>query len=258
MKTQEVPQRLRGFFSVFDKICGRWDQQQVFDDFLTMALCAFALQTEEDLYFQTIKKYDLKELNLFPHLLAEWVKAHDEFMKGGTPAHNQWFDSLGTFYEMLRSNYKASKLGQFFTPESLCSVMAQITMIDAKARDANLEKENFKILDPCCGSGRLPLAMNAIEPGKHFFVCQDIDFMCVKMTALNMLIHGMEGQVLHMDTLRMDYFTGFSINHMLKSHKASSIIRLKESEKKEPEKPRIEEAQIVKEEKEKGGFSGIF
>lgn len=231
MKTQEVPQPLRGFWGVFKEITYRWDYGEVFDDFLTLALCCFAHQTEEPLYFETIKKYDYKELDLFPKLLGEWLMMHDRQMRV-----LQWYDGLGEFYELLTSRYKSQRLGQFFTPQSVCDIMAQLN------GDALANESEQTVNDPACGSGRFFLAMNAISKSPHLYIAQDIDFMCVKMTALNMMIHGLRGQVMHMDTIRMKYFTGFAINEYLPKYGCPSIIRMnppKQSEQpKEEEKPK--------------------
>jgi type I restriction enzyme M protein len=36
----------------------------------------------------------------------------------------KWASPLGTYYECLASNSKKSSFGQFFTPRSICDVMA--------------------------------------------------------------------------------------------------------------------------------------
>jgi len=217
MKTQEVPPILRGFFKVFNSLSYRHDYSQIFADFLTLAMCCFAWQTEEKIYLETVKRYDRKELDLFAQLLAEWLMIHAQKSDEDDPSI--WFDALGTFYELLRANYGSNRLGQFFTPEGICTLMARLTYRNTAERQT--------ICDPCSGSGRLLLAMNAQAPGQHYYYAGDLDSNCVKMTCLNLFIHGVRGRVLHMNTLTQEYFGGYEIN---KSPLLPSIIRLRAEE----------------------------
>ncbi len=119
-----------------------------------------------------------------------------------------WHDAFGSLYEeKVKSGYKASQMGQFFTPESLCDGMAKMLKTD--------ENRTF-IYDPACGSGRLPLAMwGQLDKDRfHYFVLGDIDPMSCKMSALNMMLHGMFGIVERRDALSMEFFGGYVINEM--------------------------------------------
>ena len=59
-----------------------------------------------------------------------------------------WIDVFGNIYEeMYQSKGKSSMLGQFFTPEGLCTIMAKIN-----------GGISGKTGDPACGSGRTLLA----------------------------------------------------------------------------------------------------
>ena len=66
-------------------------------------------------------------------------------------------DVLGNIYEQKVSH---GHNGQFFTPQSVCDLMAQITVNeDAKS-----------ISDPACGSGRnLISAAKKVSPDTYFF-----------------------------------------------------------------------------------------
>jgi hypothetical protein len=48
----------------------------------------------------------------------------------------------------------------------------------------------------------------------HYFVLGDLDPLSCKMSALNMMLHGMFGIVERRDALRMDFFGGYVINEM--------------------------------------------
>lgn len=233
MKTQQVPPFLRGFFSVFEELGRRWDYGTIFDDFLTLVMCCYAWKTEEEKYFATIKRYSREELELFPKLMAEWIMAHSAHQQKGKDdsGHGVWLDSLGTFYELILSKSKSQAFGQFFTPESLCDMLAMMLYKD---------KENPQcILDPCSGSGRLLLAFDAMRPGFNKFTAIDKDFVCVKMTCLNMMIHGIIGEVHHMNALTLEHYSSYAVNYHLKDKELPSIIRIKD----EPSPEQLEQLQ---------------
>ena len=119
-----------------------------------------------------------------------------------------WYDAYGSLYEeKVKSGYKASSMGQFFTPAGLCDAIAMV--------GAEGERGRF-IYDPACGSGRLPLAMwGAIDKKKfYYFVLGDLDPLSCKMSALNMMLNGMFGIVERRNALSMEFFGGYVINEM--------------------------------------------
>ncbi len=129
---------------------------------------------------------------------------------------NRWADPLGNIYEELTSKSKSSALGQFFTPEDICNLMAQMV----------IEKDwGKKIVEPCCGSGRMILAANSIQDGNEY-VAQDIDHICCKMTALNMAFHRIRGTVYHMDALQnSEPWNVYLINFEFWKHKTINILQ---------------------------------
>ena len=199
-KRTDIPTELREFDSLFSSLVGRFDAARVFDDFLTLVICVLARQTQEEWYLSTIRKYDEAEINIFPKLLGSLFIIYEKGID-----ENSWIDPLGTFYECITGNYKKSGLGQFFTPESLCDICAYLT-IPAGTFGKNIN-------EPTCGSGRMILAINAIAKG-NFYVAQDLDHMCIKMTCINLAFHGIKAEVYHMDTLKMsEPFNSYIINH---------------------------------------------
>jgi type I restriction enzyme M protein len=212
LKTKDVKPYLREFNSLFSLVGRRHDISRVFDDFLTIVICCLARQTQENLYLDTVRKYDKDELNNFAKVLGTLFIIYDnEIAKGN------WIDPLGDYYESLASNHKKSGFGQFFTPKSLCDIMADITV----------ESEDYgnTINDPTVGSGRTFLAANRVCKG-NFYVGQDIDHMCVKMCCINMAMHGLKGEVFHMDTLRnQSPWNTYTINHGWHKHKTPFIYK---------------------------------
>lgn len=188
LKSVDVPKELKNFNSLFHGFEGL-ELSRVFDDFLTVTICAMARGTEEELYLQTIKPYKRKELDIFCQLFAELVLIYER-----ETTENGIFDPLGIYYECLASNYKKSNFGQFFTPVSICKMLAQMVIDDDFGKTIN---------EPCCGSGRMILAANQVAKG-NYYICQDLDPICCKMTAINLCFHKINAEIYCMDTLRMD------------------------------------------------------
>lgn len=211
LKTRDVPQELRDFNSLFFEFQHRHELSRVFDDLLTIIICCMGRGSNEDLYFETIKKYNSKELDSFARLFAELMKIYIKAKKDG-----EWCDPLGEFYELLASNYKKSSFGQFFTPKSICSIMAQIMI--------NTEEWGLNINEPCSGSGRMVLASNQQAKG-NYYVCEDLDPICCKMTAINLCFHEIRGEVHCHDSLaRNNHRFSFAVNYEYWKNNTTSIL----------------------------------
>lgn len=134
----------------------------------------------------------------FAGLTFQWLDDVATAMEYG-----EWLDVFGILYEeMYLSRGKASKTGQFFTPQSVSDLVAQIGT--QKAED------HGKVNDCAAGSGRLLLAHYMEKSrldhkaGRRFeYVAQDNDPIACKMCALNLMVHGMYGRVECRDTLSM-------------------------------------------------------
>lgn len=108
-----------------------------------------------------------------------------------------WYDPLGRMYECITNKNKSSRMGQYFTPETVVNLMVQIN-------DSGETNEVTRILDPACGSGRMGLAAatHALAQSVPTWVTMnDLDPICTKMTAVNMALHGLVGEVLCMNGL---------------------------------------------------------
>ena len=138
-------------------------------------------------------------------LAMVWLNDVSQAMDRG-----QWLDVFGMLYEdMYLTAGKASKTGQFFTPQSVSNLMSSI--IGSGKNEATSAKiEGTRVNDCAAGSGRLLLA-HFIEAskldhsaGRPFqYIAQDSDPLVCKMCALNMMVHGMNGRVICQDTLAM-------------------------------------------------------
>lgn len=144
-----------------------------------------------------------KEPYLF-QIAIIWMNKVAEAMEKG-----EWLDFFGGLYEeMYQTRGKASTLGQFYTPTHLCDLLTKCVGTGDERR----------INDPACGSERTLLAHFAHSEFSRtgYYIGEDIDTISIKMCALNMMIHGMQGRAVRHDTLKspvhFDY--GFEVNEI--------------------------------------------
>jgi type I restriction-modification system DNA methylase subunit len=183
----------------------RYDLRTVFNDFLTLTTCAFSpnpvtgLSHDEDLYLQTIEPYKTDKLrHHFPNMLACLTCEMEKRFDSDTGN-----DILGEFYEQHLYRKGAS---QYFTPWPICVFMAQISV---GTIDVNATQMPLRILDPCCGSGRMLLASAKENSRDHEFYGIDIDETCVKMTVINLFLNGIfHAEVMCADALNPADFRG--------------------------------------------------
>lgn len=119
-----------------------------------------------------------------------------------------WCDPLGCTFEQIRGRYDASKSGQFFTPESLCDLMADLVFdgVGCGKRECGAFGRRVVVADPSAGSGRNLIAFARRYNGKPreelpYFVAEDIAPLCCKMCAINLMMYGLPGEVVCHDTI---------------------------------------------------------
>lgn len=120
-----------------------------------------------------------------------------------------WCDPLGSTFEAILGKFDASKSGQFFTPESVCNLMAEILADkDKEATKVDCGAFGWRTIasDPSAGSGRILLAVASKYVGKPrkelpYFIAEDIGPLCCKMSAINLMMHGLPGEAVCHDTL---------------------------------------------------------
>lgn len=179
--------------------------------------------------------------------------------------HDGWHDAFGDLFMEWAGSKNA--LGQCFTPASICDMMADVTFGDTKPEAPKLNcngfGKRFIVSDCACGSGRLLLAaaskMERIGAEKPYLIGEDIDAMCCKQTAINMMIHGCFGEVICHDTLCEpgEARFGYIVNEGLYPFPALPTIRrftdsnvfvgcrIWQARKQAQETPRIEQKVIV-------------
>jgi type I restriction enzyme M protein len=150
--------------------------------------------------------FSQEDLEIFQDMYRNFCLIQEEKISTGMP----WYDFLGTFYENhVKSAMKARNTGQFFTPSHIVDVMVQIS---CDGLDNFMGKTTF---DPCCGSGRMPVAAHAYAPGNYHFGA-DLDPMVCKMSVVNYIHHGVMGSVIWMDSLTQEFYCAWKCNeHIL-------------------------------------------
>ena len=144
------------------------------------------------LYLDTIKPYSRDELNQFAKLLSlVQLSVYDQ----------PYGDLLGQYFT---EHITRGANGQYFTPDSVCKVMARLQGADKGVNEK-------RVYDPACGSGRLLLAFAETAPNNYFFA-NDLSLNCAKMTSLNFMFNGLRGEVACMNTLSMEWVKGWQIN----------------------------------------------
>lgn len=155
---------------------------------------------EKNNFIDNCKIQDKKEPCLYKVAMIWMDKVATAMESGG------WIDFFGEIYEeMYQSNRKASTLGQFFTPQSVCDIMSELSV-----------PVYGRINDSACGSGRTLLASASASrfSRSNVYFGEDIDSVSVKMCALNLMIHGCRGFVLQHDSIveKEMFDFGFRIN----------------------------------------------
>ena len=121
-------------------------------------------------------------------------------------------DTLGELYMEIISNYKASAMGQYFTPMSVSLLIAGIALGSPTAR------KQQRFYEPTCGSGANILAsVQVLEQEyksnrlNHVYWAGDLDLMCVKMCAVQCALNSVPLAVWHMDTLKLEVYGGYKV-----------------------------------------------
>ncbi len=187
----------KNFIDTFNGIAHHRHRYEVFKDFVTMAAISlhnavrkFAYLEEE--YLATAKRYTREELEGFASLLGILVNLLEPMPQ----------DIMGELFMAL--NLGNERTGQFFTPNHISFLMAQINL----AAQSNEEQDFVKLCEPACGAGGmvLPFARCLIDSGKNpaqamWARCQDIDRLAALMCYLQLTLWNIPAVVVVGDTL---------------------------------------------------------
>lgn len=134
-------------------------------------------------------------------MLFDYMKRNESFRNTMTDAMTCYGDLAENYHDPLGDLFMTyvshGQNGQFFTPESISTLMIRITGI----------ADGATVNDPTCGSGRTLLKALELARGEDKEIelfGQDIDMTCCKMTLLNMLVNSAAGEVICGNTLLQD------------------------------------------------------
>lgn len=133
-------------------------------------------------------------------------------------------DILGAVYHELRLHNEWS--GQFFTPDTICRMMAMITGVDQET------EEVIVVNEPTCGSGAMVIGAIWAMQQKGFdyqsrilFIACDIDIRCVWMAYIQFCLYGIPAIVVHGNSLAMEkwtrWITSYAIVPLMKLQESS-------------------------------------
>ena len=159
-----------------------------------------AREQQELKYAAMAAKLSPEELSAYARMLALLcleIHAHRE----------EPCDILGSIYHKLNLNNEWN--GQFFTPDYLCRMMAEIT--DHSDSEELAQNGYVTICDPACGSGAMFLASVWVMNRKKvdfqtscLFVGRDIDIRCVWMAYIQLCLYRVPAVIIHGNSLTME------------------------------------------------------
>lgn len=208
IKTEKMPVMdfSKDFLNEFSKLARTHRPFDVWRDFVVMFACAISnpldkshYDSREKRYLDIIHRYSKDEQMIFPKLAACTTMALDT---------NPEQDFLGKIFMDL--GLGNSSAGQFFTPYSVCQLMADVVTSDLdNGLQDKLEKQGYiSLVDECCGAGAtLIAAINTIKrkmeratPSmnfqRHLLVAgQDIDETVALMCYIQISLLGVAGYI---------------------------------------------------------------
>ncbi|MCR5037901.1 MAG: hypothetical protein K6A94_00990 [Bacteroidales bacterium] len=176
-------------------------------------------------------RFDQEDAKMFYEMSCAYFKMMEAEMKSGT----EWYDAFGDLYMALHPG--GGGKAQFFTPQCLCSTTAELCMRGMDISEAKGATTPFGhricINDPAAGSSRLLLAGAAVfrnmqrdqlgydeiqqTSRRPYLIAEDMDYNCVKMSAINMAVHGHFGECVCHDSLGHpeEVLLGYMVNEAM-------------------------------------------
>lgn len=194
----------------FEKLIGelrpRHRLAQLFRDFCEMSALAIANSVtfdtvrdeREKRYLDIVGRYTKEEVDVFPRLLAITVDALED----------EPHDFLGQVFMCLELG--DDWRGQFFTPQAVSDVCAQMTVGD-DTKELIANRGFITVCEPAAGAGGMVIGMfkamraMGLNPQRHMHVTAiDIDATAAHMCFIQLSLLGIPAAVHIGDTLRME------------------------------------------------------
>lgn len=186
----------------------RHSSWEVFTDFIEMAAISFSNSVDyfnrakrEAQYMDIVKKYEKRDLDRFPEMLAELTLAMEV-----TPG-----DILGRIYGELELSNKWA--GQYFTPDAVSRMMAKMLLTDDMRRLIN-EKGFITVQEPALGGGAMiiNLALAMKEEGINYQQSMlvtgiDIDIKSIHMAYVQLSLMHIPAILIHGNSLSLEVYS---------------------------------------------------
>lgn len=186
------------FEEIFDKIARTDDVSILWTNWLDWVI-------DQNLIIDNDRGLDFKGNEyVYFDLFKSWVNIVNNELEN---TDKYYYDYLGVFYEdIIQSKYKKENKGQFFTPQSVSDLMANLVLQE--------EEKTILINDCACGSGRLLLDTHKYNPNS-ILIGQDLDSVACKMCVLNFYISGVRGSVINQNTLTGEFYEAWRVNNYI-------------------------------------------
>ena len=179
----------------------------VFTTFLEISAVCLDAQFNLEHQEQQEAKYAAMTANMTPKELSSYAKMLALLYLEIRKYQDNPRDILGNVYHSLSLHNEWN--GQFFTPDYLCRMMAELTGF---VSEEDLKKKGYAtIQDPACGSGAMFLAQVWAMKQRdmefqttHLFVGRDNDIRCVWMAYIQLCLYEIPAVVIHGDSITME------------------------------------------------------
>lgn len=172
----------------FDELERKWfDVSRTFDQFLDITV---------DALMWLDKPYDHAETHA--KALADLITIMEDSAQ--SHKHKISDDYLGEFYMQFISQ---GHNGQYFTPQHVSDMMAQMTMPTTQEIGRKITVADAS----GCWSGRMLLAAAKVA-GKREIIATgvDLDATCCKMALINCFLNGIDANIYNMNWLSMEFY----------------------------------------------------
>ncbi len=183
----------KAFISLFNQTARYHRRHKVFEDFVSCSVIALEnrlqfSEAREQKYLRIVSGYEKQDVINIAHLLAHVIEGLEQ----------GFCDFLSSVFMQLELGDKYR--GQFFTPWSVASMMAQMQLGNVKAL---FEDKSFITLrEPACGAGSMILAMadtlnrSGYPAYRRMWVsATDIDPLAAGMAYIQLSLCGVAGEV---------------------------------------------------------------
>lgn len=182
----------------------------VFTTFLEITATSIAAQMDPVNAKERETRYQEIASKMTPETLSSYARMFSLLTLATMEHAEDPCDILGDIYHQLQLNNEWN--GQFFTPDHICRLMAELTGLDIPE-----DKDGpVMINEPTCGSGTMVIgAIWAMQRKgidyrrKSFFVAQDIDIRCVWMAYIQLSLYQIPAVIIHGNTLTMETWSNW-------------------------------------------------